>query len=307
MSRIEHEDVFVLASPGSEQSLSDPATLEQHFAVAQAAQHGIPVPKATIPVRINDVWLQIRATAEDIVRREPLMRPCIQKIVLAHVTATSMLAAALAHPLSHDDLPKSELYALIHALLEADTPILTQATRDLVAVKQRDPACPHYLHILLNLKGFLALQTYRIAHALWSKGRIELAFALSSQASRVFAIDIHPAARIGAGVMLDHGTGIVIGETTVIDDNVSILQNVTLGGTGKVHGDRHPKIRSGVLIGAGAKILGNIEIGAMSKIAAGSVVLKDVMPYCTVAGVPAKVVRRHRSANSPATEMNQMF
>lgn len=161
------------------------------------------------------------------------------------------------------------------------------------------------MHVLMNLKGFQALQTYRVAHRLWLDGRKEVANWLSNLASLVFGPDIHPAARIGQAVMLDHGSGIVIGETAVIDDEVSILQNVTLGGTGKETGDRHPKIRRGVMIGAGAKILGNIEVGAYSKVAAGSVVLKPVPHRTTVAGVPATVVRIHRADEIPAAEMDQ--
>ncbi len=250
------------------------------------------------------LWQGLRAAAEDVSRREPLLQPRLRQQVLRHDGLAPALAAVLAQRLACGDLPQPSLFALLKQIFEQDAAALAQAAADLAAVKERDPACPHHLHVLLNLKGFHALQTYRATHALWREGRSELAFALANQASVVFAVDIHPAARIGAGVMFDHGTGIVIGETTVIEDNVSLLQNVTLGGTGKEHGDRHPKIRSGVMIGAGAKILGNIEVGTMSKVAAGSVVLRPVPPHCTVAGVPARVVRQHLDS-CPSAEMDQ--
>lgn len=253
----------------------------------------------------NAVWQQVRDTALDVVRHEPLLSRRLQQLILRHDEPAAMLAAVLARRMAAEDLPEPLLQELMQDVLASDGISLRQAAADLAAVKERDPACPDYLHVVLNLKGFHALQAHRIAHSLWCAGRSELAFALSSQASLAFAVDIHPAARIGAGVMLDHGTGIVVGETTVIEDKVSLLQNVTLGGTGKEHGDRHPKIRSGVMIGAGAKILGNIEVGTMSKIAAGSVVLKPVPAHCTVAGVPAKVVRRHRDDSCPSMEMDQ--
>lgn len=252
------------------------------------------------------VWQQVRDTALDVSRREPLLLRRMQQLVLRHAGPAAILASVLARRMASEDLPEPVLQELMQRVLESDESAMQHATRDLAAVKERDPACTDLLHVVLNLKGYQALQAHRVGHALWRSGRKELAFALASQASLAFAVDIHPAARIGSGVMLDHGTGIVIGETTVIEDDVSILQNVTLGGTGKEHGDRHPKIRSGVMIGAGAKILGNIEIGTMSKVAAGSVVLKPVPPHSTVAGVPAKVVRRQQDDSCcPSMEMDQ--
>jgi serine O-acetyltransferase len=251
------------------------------------------------------VWQCVREAAIEVSQREPLLQRRMQQLVLRHATPAEILAAVLARRIASDDLPEATLENLMKEVLANDELALRHAATDLAAVKDRDPACPDHLHVVLNLKGFQALQVHRIAHALWRVERTELAFALANQASMVFAVDIHPAARIGSGVMLDHGTGIVIGETSVVEDNVSILQNVTLGGTGKEHGDRHPKVRSGVMIGAGAKILGNIEIGAMSKIAAGSVVLQPVPPHCTVAGVPARVVRHHREDSCPSREMDQ--
>ncbi|RJF99878.1 serine O-acetyltransferase [Noviherbaspirillum saxi] len=251
------------------------------------------------------VWEDMRTEAEDIARRESFLRPRLQSLVLAQPDLPNAMAATLARRLASADMGEGALKALFAGLL--DEHLNAHVVADLFAVRSRDPACGGYLHVMLNLKGFQALQTYRIAHALWQQQRSALGHALSSQASLVFALDIHPAARIGSGVMFDHGTGIVIGETTVIEDNVSILQNVTLGGTGKEHGDRHPKIRSGVMIGAGAKVLGNIEVGTMSKVAAGSVVLRPVPPHCTVAGVPARVVRHHDDAACPSVDMDQMI
>ncbi|MGO6902183.1 serine O-acetyltransferase EpsC, partial [Rhizobium ruizarguesonis] len=220
------------------------------------------------------VWTVIRAEAADLAAREPIL----QRLLAAEVTDTAnndeIIARVLAARLSVAQVETSDLFDLILSTLDAD--IMRKVEADLIAVRERDPACTTFLHALLNLKGFHALQTHRIAHALWVAGRPEIASWLANLVSLVFGPDIHPAARIGASIMLDHGSGIVIGETAVIEDEVSILQNVTLGGTGKETGDRHPKIRHGVMIGAGAKILGNIEIGAFSKVAAGSVVLKSV-------------------------------
>lgn len=252
------------------------------------------------------LWRDIRDAAHEVALREPLLRMRMHALVLDQASLGAAAAAILARRLACEDLPEAGLRVLMQDIADMDAALSARIAADLAAVKERDPACPDYLHVLLNLKGFLALQSHRFAHDLWQRGRVELAHALASQASLAFAVDIHPAARIGSGVMFDHGTGIVIGETTVIDDNVSILQNVTLGGTGKEHGDRHPKIRSGVMIGAGAKILGNIVVGTMSKVAAGSVVLREVPPHCTVAGVPARIVRHHHHDHScPSVEMDQ--
>jgi len=262
---------------------------------------------ATLPgaAEIERIWHEVRLQASDTARREPLLAARLHAQLLDRAGPGAILAAVLARRLACPDLPEGELAGLMEQVLDGDALLLRQVSADLAAVVERDPACPNYLHVLLNLKGFHALQTHRITHALWRAGRQELAFVLANRGSLVFAVDIHPAARIGCGVMLDHGTGTVIGETTVIGDNVSILQNVTLGGTGKEHGDRHPKIRSGVMLGAGATVLGNIEVGVMSKVAAGSVVLKTVPPHCTVAGVPARVVRHHQDGACPSFDMDQ--
>ncbi len=180
------------------------------------------------------------------------------------------------------------------------------ARADILAVYDRDPACHRYVEPLLYLKGFQALQTYRMAHRLYMSGRKDFAYYLQSRSSMIFGCDIHPNARIGRGIMIDHAHSIVIGETAVIEDNVSLLHSVTLGGTGKEDGDRHPKVRHGCLIGAGASILGNIEIGHCSRVAAGSVVLHDVPPNRTVAGVPAKVVG-YAGCSEPSRIMDQLL
>ncbi|WP_420472741.1 serine O-acetyltransferase [Noviherbaspirillum sp. ST9] len=282
------------------------ATLARRSAIPASL---LTAPAASVEARQTwtqeGIWLEIRAEAEQTAAQEPLLLPRLKTMVLDRPTLDAAIAAVIARRLATEDLPEAALRELFDSAMR-DTPGIAQrAAADLAAVKDRDPACPNLLHVVLNLKGFQSLQAYRIAHALWQDGRQALAFALSNQASVALGVDIHPAARIGCGVMFDHATGIVIGETTVVEDHVSILQNVTLGGTGKEHGDRHPKIRSGVMIGAGAKILGNIEVGTMSKIAAGSVVLRPVPAHCTVAGVPARVVRHHRDDSCPSDEMDQ--
>jgi serine O-acetyltransferase len=256
------------------------------------------------PLADGEVWDLVRTEAHALVAREPVMASALMPIVDAGSDA-ELLAGVLAAPLAVARADERSLARLLAEVFDANPQILLATEADLQAVKERDPACPGLMHVLLNLKGFQALQTYRAAHQLWSEGRHEVASWLSNLASLVFGPDIHPAACIGKAVMLDHGSGIVIGETSVIEDQVSILQNVTLGGTGKETGDRHPKIRRGVMIGAGAEILGNIEVGAFSKVAAGSVVLKPVPPRTTVAGVPATVVRIHRVDEIPAAEMDQ--
>jgi len=258
-----------------------------------------------VEVAADPIWGELRRSAQELAALEPFLRRQLEQLVLSQATPAAILAALLARRLACASLAEPELYALIGEVLAAHPEVVDEAAADLRAVTERDPACPGLLHVLLNLKGFAAIQIYRVAHRLWQQGRQALAFALSNQAAIVLCVDIHPAARIGRGVMFDHADGIVVGETAVIEDEVSILQGVTLGGTGKEHGDRHPKIRHGVMIGAGAKILGNIEIGEMSKVAAGSVVLKPVPAHCTVAGVPARVVRRHRDSSCPALEMDQ--
>ncbi|QRM53133.1 serine O-acetyltransferase [Sinorhizobium sp. BG8] len=252
----------------------------------------------------SEIWTIVRAEARDLAEREPVLRASLERLLAAESDA-ALLSGVLATRLAADEAERRTIGQLLTEVFSAEPYILARVELDLRAVRERDPACESFLHVLANLKGFHALETYRAAHSLWHSGRREAANWLSNLASLVFGVDIHPAATIGSAVMLDHGSGIVIGETAVIEDDVSILQDVTLGGTGKQTGDRHPKVRRGVMIGAGAKILGNIEVGAFSKIAAGSVVLKAVPSHCTVAGVPASVVRIHRADEIPSASMDQ--
>lgn len=248
------------------------------------------------------VWQVIRAEAEAAAGREPTLRSLMQP-VLAAASGADMLVRVLSSRLAAGDVERDLLQALLRDVVDGET--LAEAEADIAAVIDRDPACPGPAHVLLNLKGFQALQAYRFAHRLWNAGRHASARLVGSQAAVAFDVDIHPAARIGSGVMLDHGSGIVIGETAIVEDDVSMLQGVTLGGTGREKADRHPKIRRGVMIGAGAEILGNVEVGGCSKVAAGSVVLADVAAHTTVAGVPARTVRIHDRKEVPAEEMTQ--
>jgi serine O-acetyltransferase len=214
----------------------------------------------------------------------------------------------LAQKLGHGDLTALQLSEVAREAYAADPNLAQQALRDMRVVRERDPACTTYLQPFLYFKGFNGLQAYRIAHWLWTQQREILSYHLQSRVSELFSVDIHPAAKIGAGIFIDHAHGIVIGETAVVEDDVSMLHSVTLGGTGKDRGDRHPKIRRGVLIGAGAKVLGNIEVGEDARIAAGSVVLENVPARCTVAGVPAKPVGGKCCQDIvPAREMDQRF
>jgi serine O-acetyltransferase len=241
----------------------------------------------------TDLWSQLNREALDRAAREPLLRRTLDDTVLSHERPAQIVSAVLARRFG-SGRADAALQALFLEALSEDHDLLRFVEADLIAVTTRDPTCHSSLHALLHLKGFQALQAHRVAHNLWRQGRHEVAHWLSSQGSVALGVDIHPAARIGKAVMLDHATGIVIGETAIVEDEVSILHGVTLGATGKERGDRHPKVRRGALLGAGAAILGNIEVGAMSTVGAGSVVIKAVPPHCTVAGVPAKVVRtRH--------------
>jgi serine O-acetyltransferase len=256
--------------------------------------------------KVDPVWAQIRREAEEVARREPELATFIYSTILHHDT----LEAAVVHRVSERlDSPEvsAELIRQAYAdALENDPSIGTAFRADIVATVDRDPAANRLLEPVLYFKGFQAIQTHRLAHWLWGKGRKDFAYYLQSRSSAVFQCDINPNARIGRGIFVDHATGLVVGETAVIDDDVSMLHGVTLGGTGKEAGDRHPKIRRGVLIGAGAKILGNIEIGHCARIAAGSVVLKSVPHNTTVAGVPAKVIGE-AGCPEPSRFMDQFF
>ncbi|MGD9968791.1 MAG: serine O-acetyltransferase [Hyphomonadaceae bacterium] len=252
------------------------------------------------------VWAQLRVEAVQAAAEEPLLASYLHASILHHDRVEDALSYHLAQKLGHGDLPALQLREVIREAYAAEPQLAAQATRDMRVVRERDPACKTYLQPFLYFKGYGGLQSYRIANWLWRQEREILAYHLQSRVSELFAVDIHPAAKIGAGVFIDHAHGIVIGETAVVEDDVSMLHSVTLGGTGKEGGDRHPKIRRGVMIGAGAKVLGNIEVGEDARIAAGSVVLEDVAPRCTVAGVPARPIGGPCCEGvTPAEVMNQ--
>ncbi len=253
-------------------------------------------------IDLGGLWRQL--VAEAACCGDPIMGRLLRSSIHAHADFTAALAGLIGRKLADATVPADALAEMAAAVHAAEPEIVAAAASDLVAIKERDPACPDLVTPFLYFKGYQALQIYRVAHHLWQDGRRHLAQHLQSRTSEMFGMDIHPAARIGRRVLIDHGTGIVIGETTVLEDDVSMLQGVTLGGTGKDMGDRHPKIRRGVLIGAGAKVLGNIEIGEGAKIGAGSIVLESVNPYSTVVGNPARLVGR-RHSNMPAFTMDQ--
>jgi serine O-acetyltransferase len=262
-------------------------------------------PQQINPAHADPLWARIRSEAETVIRQEPQLASFIYSSLLEHDALTSAVVQRVSDMLDH---PVVSGAIIRDAFLEAvaDEPAIGDAFRmDIVATYDRDPATTRFLEPVLYFKGFHAIQTYRLAHWLWRRHRKDFAFYLQSRSSAVFQTDIHPAAKIGRGIFLDHATGLVVGETAVIDDDVSLLHGVTLGGTGNENGDRHPKIRRGVLIGAGAKILGNIEIGHCARVAAGSVVIKPVPNNVTVAGIPAKVVGEAGCAE-PSRTMDQI-
>lgn len=239
---------------------------------------------------VDPIWASLRTEAEAAIAGEPALGGFIFATVLSHDRLEDAVMHRLAQRLNHADVDAHLISKIFEEVLDGAPELGAAFRADLFAVRDRDPACTRYIEPLLYFKGFHALVTHRFAHALYRSGRRDFALYLQSQSSRIFGVDIHPAARIGVGIMLDHGTAIVIGETAAVGDNCSLLHSVTLGGTGKEVGDRHPKIGESVMIGAGAKVLGNITVGKCSRIAAGSVVLADVPPNTTVAGVPAKVI-----------------
>ena len=254
----------------------------------------------------EEVWNTLRQEAEAVAAKERILSKVLTEFVLERDSFADALGWRLAARLGRSSVPETDLRELIRDAFLDDSESLDKVCSDVRAVRDRDPACRDFLSPFLYFKGFQALAGFRAANYLWRQDRRELAQYLQSLIAAVYAVDIHPAANIGKGILLDHATGFVAGETTVIEDNVSILHEVTLGGTGKDRGDRHPKIRSGVLIGAGAKILGNVEIGEGARIGAGSVVLKDVPPHTSVAGVPAKELGKVQEA-SPALGMDHML
>jgi serine O-acetyltransferase len=242
------------------------------------------------PAGAPPVWAALRNEAAAAAKTEAALASLLAAVILNHKSLGDALSYQLARKLGDQELRGMSLRDICWEAYESDPNLVEIAEADLKAVFERDPACKGYVQPFLFFKGFLALQTQRVAHWLWGEGRETLALYLQSRMSELFQVDIHPATKIGKGVFIDHGTGIVIGETAVIGDDVSMLQDVTLGGTGAERGDRHPKIGKGVLLGAGAKVLGNIVIGDYAKIASGSVVLKPVPAGCTAAGVPARLV-----------------
>ena len=255
---------------------------------------------------VEALWNRLLEEAAAQARAEPLLSDYLQETILNCPSLEHSLAYLLSSKL---DCGKGSIPPLEEHFIEiykSHPELLQLLGRDLQAVFDRDSACDDYLMPLLFFKGFHALQIYRLSHQMYLNGRIFFAKLLQSRCCEIFCIDIHPAARIGSSIMMDHATGIVIGETAVVEDEVSIMQGVTLGGTGKEHGDRHPKIGRGVLISSGAIVLGNIKIGAGAKIAAGSVVLEDVAAHTTVAGIPAKTVG-HPHSDSPAREMDHQL
>ena len=257
-------------------------------------------------IDLEDHWKELRRLSLELIESEPALTVLLNESVIERKSFDECLTHRITRKLVNETASIDVLKDAFKEAFNKDKQILQSIAKDMVAVKERDPACPDILTPLLYFKGFQALICYRLSHFLWNEGRMDFARYLQSLISEKFGVDIHPAAKIGAGILLDHATSFVAGETAIIEDSVSILHEVTLGGTGKDRGDRHPKICSGVLIGAGAKILGNVVIGRCAKIGAGSVVVNDVPPLTSVAGVPAKVVG-NTSEDNPALGMCQML
>ncbi|MDJ0827176.1 MAG: serine O-acetyltransferase [Rhodobacter sp.] len=256
--------------------------------------------------QIDPVWSRIRAEAEQGLEQEPLLGGLLHQTILHHPSLEQALAYRLSQKLASGEMSEQILREIADEAHSADLELGVAARADIVAVYERDPACHRFLQPILYFKGFQAMQAFRVGHWLWQQGRKDLAYFLQMRVSEVFGIDIHPAAKMGKGIMIDHAHSIVIGETATVGDNVSMLHSVTLGGTGKEEQQRHPTIGCGVLIGAGAKVLGNITVGDCSRIAAGSVVLQDVPPMKTVAGVPARIVGE-AGCSQPSVTMDQLL
>ncbi len=255
---------------------------------------------------LDPVWSQITTEAEAAVKDEPLLGGLVHSSILHYDNLESALAYRISLKLASSEMPEQIVREICDWAYGSDPSLSLAARADIVAVCDRDPACDRYILPMLFFKGFQAIQAYRVANWLWRNGRNDMARFFQMRASEVFGVDIHPAAKIGMGIMIDHAHSIVIGETAVVGDNVSMLHSVTLGGTGKEEEDRHPKIGDGVLIGAGAKVLGNIKVGRCSRIAAGSVVLEEVPPCKTVAGVPARIVGE-AGCDQPSVSMDQLL
>jgi len=256
--------------------------------------------------QVDPVWSRIREEGQKAVANEPLLGGLVHACVLHHDSLETALAYRIAQKLASAEMSEQLLREIADEAYRTDPSLGQKARADIMAVYERDPACHRFIQPLLYFKGFQAIQAYRVAHWLFKAGRLDLSYFIQMRVSEQFGIDIHPAAVVGQGIMIDHAHSIVIGETAVVGDNVSMLHSVTLGGTGKEDDDRHPKIGDGVLIGAGAKVLGNITVGNCSRIAAGSVVLDDVPPCKTVAGVPAKIVGE-AGCDQPSVTMDQLL
>lgn len=256
--------------------------------------------------KVDPVWDQVCREATEIVSAEPLMASLVHSSILHHRSFEKALSFRLAQKLKSSEMSEAILRDLADEAYGFDPELGLAARADLLAVFERDPACHRMVTPMLYFKGYQAVQSYRLSHWLWQAGRQDLAYFVQMRTSEQFGVDIHPAAQIGRGLMIDHSHSIVIGETARVGDNVSMLHSVTLGGTGKEDDIRHPTIGNGVLIGAGAKILGAFEVGDCSRIAAGSVVLEAVPPCTTVAGVPAKIVGK-AGCDEPSKSMNQLL
>lgn len=256
--------------------------------------------------QVDPVWDQICTEARQATLDEPLMGGFLHACILHHKSIEKALSYRIAAKLASNEMSMVVVREMVEDAYANDPDLVQAARADLVAIYERDPACHRLLQPILYFKGYQAMQAYRVGHHLWSRGHRDLAYFVQMRVSEIFGVDIHPAARIGKGIMIDHAHSIVIGETAVVGDNVSMLHSVTLGGTGKEEEDRHPKIGNGVLIGAGAKVLGNIKVGQCSRIAAGSVVLEDVPSCKTVAGIPARIVGE-AGCDQPSISMNHMF
>jgi len=255
---------------------------------------------------LDPVWKRIQTEAKEAVEKEPLLGGSLHACILHHSSVEHALAYRIASKLASSEMSEQILREICDDAYKNAEEISLAGRADIVAVYQRDPACNTYIQPLLFFKGFQALQAYRVAHWLWNRDRKDMSYFIQMRCSEVFGIDIHPGARIGKGIMIDHAHSIVIGETAVVGDNVSMLHSVTLGGTGKEDEVRHPNIGHGVLLGAGAKVLGNISVGNCSRVAAGSVVLQNVPEKSTVAGVPAKVIGAAGCTN-PSISMDQII
>jgi serine O-acetyltransferase len=255
---------------------------------------------------VDPVWEQIQDEARQAVLDEPLVGGFVHACILHHKSLEKALSYRVAAKLASNEMSMVVVREIVEEAYTADPALVAASRADLMAIFERDPACHRLLQPILYFKGYQAIQAYRVGHYLWTQGHKDLAYFFQMRVSEIFGVDIHPAARIGRGIMIDHAHSIVIGETAVVGDNVSMLHSVTLGGTGKEEEDRHPKIGNGVLIGAGAKVLGNIKVGNCSRIAAGSVVLEDVPACKTVAGIPARIVGE-AGCDQPSVSMNHML